>query len=122
LIKLPLNIFVLLSRSFANYWQYANSKQENIGSLLFKLLDNYLTDYYYSELEYKSKLYKAVNKPVDVRISFTHLSDYLQNSSHGIIRLNTKLTKEIEDIFVQHDLILKQSNSGLEFVKREFLG
>lgn len=107
-------------KAFEAYWQFAELKQDNVGNMLFKLTNNYLQKYYYADLDFQTKAFgERANR--DIRIALKHLGDELEHISNGVIRLNQKVTKEIEDIMQQHDLILCQNNFSIEFVKREFL-
>jgi hypothetical protein len=117
------NIFSSLQEAveaFEAYWQFVLLKQDNVGNMLFKLVNNYLQKYYYADVNFQKQILKE-RANLDIRISFKHLGDEIEHISNGIIRLNQKTSKEIEDIMSQHDLILFQNVSVMEFVKREYL-
>lgn len=109
-------------RCFERYWEWVTMKQENVGNLLYKLITNYLNQFYYNEVAYmRLKLKLTGGEVPDIRINFSHLKDHLSTISNGVVSINSSTTKAVEDIMAQHDLVIKQTTFGLEFVKRKYI-
>jgi hypothetical protein len=103
---------------FSNYWNFSDNKTTSSGDLMFKIVECYLQDYYYLELHLrKKKKHHQLLPPITINLE--HLQEYVKTKSSSIVSLrNNKTFKELENLMLNHDLIIQDGKNGMEFIKR----
>lgn len=103
------------------YWDYVDGKLGLGGDILYQVVSTYLEDYWYYPV-HRMMRHKRMTKAQAEKenlIYLTNLMDHIETRTNGIYRASNKRTvDEVTEILLQHDLMLKQVNNQLMFIKK----